>query len=106
MCADQVGAHPVVVGERGSGPVPGDGLMPPSPRCRLEPQLKRTVPDDRAPTWRLLPPPETSRLFRKARISATAFLSLVRACAQPKTIWWAMLSASFDVRVRHPLVAA
>jgi hypothetical protein len=33
---------------------------PPSPRCRLKPQLKPTVPDDQAPTWRLLPPPETS----------------------------------------------
>lgn len=28
-CADQVGAHPAVVGERSGGvPVPGDGLMP------------------------------------------------------------------------------
>jgi len=28
-CADQVGAHPAVIGERGDGvPVPGDGLMP------------------------------------------------------------------------------
>ena len=34
---------------------------PPSPHCRLKPQLKPTAPDDQAPTWRLLPPPETSR---------------------------------------------
>lgn len=59
---------------------------PPSPRCRLKPQLKSTVPDDQAPTWRLLPPPETSRVFTDLCGSSDRISSLLsRDQERPET---------------------